>query len=125
MKRIGNREINVEEFVGELKQAWQDTVDKRSKRPSGGRVNIVEVYSQLTLNRQGNRFWNQPSRKTFKEYERELFVRDLALVQDHNATNQFQLGVATKSQADQTNRSIWLPRDAVDGQYYGDITFDV
>jgi hypothetical protein len=81
------------------------------------------VYSQLTLNRQNNRFWNAPSRSTFKDYERPLFVRDLAWC-GRRATRQFQLGVATKSQTEQTNRSIWLPETAVDGQYYSDITFD-
>ena len=122
-KRIGQRDLKVEEFVAELKQAWRDCLDKRTKQPSDGRINIVEAYSQLTLNRQGNRFWNQPSRKTFKDYERDLFVRDFVLVREQQAADKFRLGVATKSQADQANRSLWLPEGAIDGQYYGDITF--
>jgi hypothetical protein len=117
-----NRQLD-EGFVAELQKAWQDCVDKRKQRPSGGRVNIVEVYSQLILNRQNARFWNAPSRSTFKDYERELFVRDLALVRAQGDAP-FQLGVATKSQTEQTNRSIWLPETAVDGQYYSDISFD-
>jgi hypothetical protein len=77
----------------------------------------------MILNRQSGRFWNQPSRSTFKDYERDLFVRDLALVRDQN-NPPFRLGVASKSQADQTSRSIWLPDTATEGQYYSDITFD-
>lgn len=122
VKRLMNRQLEAG-FVAELQKAWQDCVDKRKQRPSGGRVNIVEVYSQLILNRQNTRFWNAPSRSTFKDYERELFVRDLALVRAQGDAP-FQLGVATKSQTEQTNRSIWLPETAVDGQYYSDISFD-
>lgn len=122
VKRIVERELD-DKFLPELKQAWQDVIDKRKNRPSGGRVNLIEVYSQLILNRQSNRFWNQPSRNTFKDYERDLFVRDLVLVQDQSEPP-FRLGVATKSQADQTNRSLWLPKTAVDGDYYSEITFD-
>ncbi|KAA3656551.1 MAG: hypothetical protein DWQ04_30795 [Chloroflexi bacterium] len=132
VRRIVNREVKAEALVQELYEAWEDCINKKDRRPSGGRINIVQVYSQLTLNRQSARFWNAPSRRTFKDYERDLFVRDMTLLQEQNATSftvdgetrQFRLGVATKSQAEQTNRSIWLPQDAVEGQYYSDITFD-
>ncbi len=123
VKRIVNRTVEADKLVAELQEAWQDCLAKRKTKPKGGRINIVETYSQLTLNRQTNRFWNAPSRSTFKDYERPLFVRDLALLNEQGVTS-FSLGVATKSQADQSNRSIWLPETAVDGQYYSDITFD-
>ena len=122
VKRIVERELD-NNFLSELQQAWQDTLDKRKKRPGNGRLNIIEVYSQLILNRQSNRFWNQPSRSTFKDYERDLFVRDLVLVQEQGDAP-FRLGVATKSQAEQSNRSLWIPKTAVDGDYYSEITFD-
>ena len=121
IKRIIDRDLD-DKFVPELKQAWQDILEKK-KRPKNGRVNLIEVYSQLVLNRQSNRFWNQPSRSTFKDYERELFVRDLVLVQEQGEPP-FRLGVATKSQADQASRSLWLPKTAVDGDYYSEITFE-
>lgn len=122
VKRIVNRTLD-DNFVPELQQAWQDCVDKRNSKRSGARINIIEVYGQMIMNRQSNRFWNQPSRRTFKDYEREFFVRDLVLVQEQQ-TPPFRLGVATKSQADQASRSLWLPKTAVDGDYYGDITFE-
>ena len=132
VKRIVKREINSDELVHELYKAWNDCLNKRDRRPREGRINIVEVYSQLTLNRQSARFWNTPSRQTFKDYERDLFVRDMAILQEQNATTitmdgqtrSFRMGVATKSQTEQASRSIWLPQNAVDGQYYSDITFD-
>ena len=36
-------------------------------------------------------------------------------------TRQLRLGVATKAQADQASRSLWLPNA---NEYYSDITFD-
>ena len=122
VKRIVNRSLE-SNFLPDLQKAWQDCKDERKQRASGGRINIIEVYSKLTMNRQSARFWNQPSRSTFKDYERVLFVRDLVLVQAQGDPP-FRLGVATKSQAEQSSRSIWLPETAVDGQYYSDITFD-
>jgi hypothetical protein len=131
-KLIAQRSIDTDAFLQELYQAWQDSVKKRDRRPAGGRINIVEVHAQLTLNRQNNRFWNAPARSTFKDYARALFVRDLTLLRDLEATNlmvdgeryRFRLGVATKSQAEQASRSIWLPDHGLEGQYYSDITFD-
>lgn len=122
-KRVVNRTVDASAWTSELQQAWQDCIDKRDRRPREGRINVVEAYSQMTLNRQNNRFWNAPSRQTFKDYERVLFVRDLTLVQAAG-NHSFKLGVATKSQADQASRSLWLPTSALDGQYYGDVTFD-
>lgn len=131
-KRIANRKIEKEAFLQELYQAWQDSLAKRDRRPAGGRINLVELHSQLTLNRQSNRFWNAPSRSTFKDYERPLFVRDLVILRDAGETGlivegeqrRFRLGVATKSQAEQASRSFWIPDGAFGGEYYSDITFD-
>lgn len=128
-KSIVQRSIDVPAFVAELYQAWQDQLAKRQKAPAGKRINIVEVYSQVTLNRQSPRFWNSPARSTFKDYERAHFVRDLVLaqaaptVQADGKTQHLRLGVATKSQADNPMRSIWPPQSALDGEYYSDLTF--
>ena len=128
-KSIVQRSIDVPAFVAELYQAWQELLAKRQKAPAGRRINLVETYSQVTLNRQTPRFWNSPARSNFKDYERALFVRDLVLahaaptVTADGATLHLRLGVATKSQADNPARSIWLPQTALDGEYYSDLTF--
>ncbi len=130
-KLIAGRQIESDTFLGELYKAWNELIARRARRPAGGRINIVETLGQLTLNRQSARFWNTPSRKTFKDYPRVFFVRDLVLLQgagtilavDGRVRN-MRLGVATKSQADTPTRSIWLPSSPLDGEYYGDITFD-
>jgi len=129
-KAIGGRTLDVPTFVAELYQAWTKLATERTPRPVGGRVNLVELYSQVVLNRQSARFWNAPSRSTFKDYERVFFVRDLALahsapiVQVDGQRYQLRLGGATKSQADSASRSIWLPQSAVDGEYYASLTFE-
>ncbi len=128
-KAIVQRTIDAPAFVAELYRAWQDQLAKRQKAPAGRRINVVEIYSQVTLNRQSQRFWNSPARGTFKDYERAHFVRDLVLaqaaptVEADGKTQHLRLGVATKSQADNPMRSIWLPQSALDGEYYSDLTF--
>lgn len=133
-KLILERKIDVAAFLGEIHKAWQELLDERTqrtgRRPTGNRVNVVETYSKVVLNRQSPRFWNAPARNTFKDYERPLFVRDLVLAQVaptidvEGKSYRLRLGVATKSQADSATRSIWLPNGALDGEYYSDLTFE-
>jgi hypothetical protein len=133
-KTILQRTLDIPAFLGELHKAWQDLLEERdqkgTRRPAGNRLNLVETYSKLVLNRQSPRFWNSPSRSTFKDYERSLFVRDLVLAQAaptisvNGQTHRLRLGVATKNQADSASRSVWLPSSPLDGDYYSDITFE-
>ena len=128
-RAIAERTIDIPAFVAELHKAWTDLLEKRTQRTAGGRINLVEIYSQVVLNRQSARFWNAPSRSTFKDYDRALFVRDLVLahrfpsLEVDGQTHHLRLGVATKNQADSTSRSIWLPQSALDGEYYASLTF--
>lgn len=135
-KTILQRTIDIPAFLGELYKAWQDLLEEREPKAgrrssSSNRTGIVETYSKLVLNRQSPRFWNAPSRSTFKDYERPLFVRDLVLSQAAPTVNvneqsyRLRLGGATKSQADSASRSVWLPSSALDGDYYGDVMFEV
>lgn len=137
-KAILQRSLDIPAFLAELYKAWQDLLEEREQQQKGprrannsNRTNIVETYSKLVLNRQSPRFWNAPSRSTFKDYERSLFVRDLFLAQrDPTVTvneqaYRLRLGGATKSQADSASRSLWLPNGPLDGEYYGDVTFEV
>lgn len=137
-KTLLQRTLDIPAFLTELQKAWQDLLDEREQQQKGqrratntNRTNIVETYSKLVLNRQSPRFWNAPSRSTFKDYERPLFVRDLVLAQPdptvtiNNQSYRLRLGGATKSQADSASRSIWLPTGPLDGEYYGDVTFEV
>ncbi len=126
-KQIMDRKVDTDAFLRELHAAWDELNQEKSRR----RVNLVEAYSKLVLNRQNARFWNAPSRSTFKDYERHFFVRDLVLARDTDPTVEvdgqrlhLRLGVATKSQADNASRSLWVPTSALDGDYYSEITFE-
>lgn len=126
-KAILERKDETPAFLADLYKAWTDKLDEKSRR----RVNLVETYAKLVLNRQATRFWNAPSRSTFKDYERHFFVRDLVLANEAGATvtvdgksYRLRLGVATKSQADSPTRSVWVPSSALDGEFYSDITFE-
>jgi hypothetical protein len=126
-KQIVARTIDTGSFLREVYNAWNGLLQEKSRR----RVNIVETYSKLVLNRQSARFWNAPSRSTFKDYERPFFVRDLVLARDTDPTVdvdgqrlRLRLAVATKNQAESATRSIWIPTSALDGEYYSEVTFE-
>ncbi len=127
---ITNRKINHASFLLELYQAWQQLIEQRVRRPAGGRINVIEVYSKVVMNRQPRRFWYGPSRQRFTEYFRAHFVRDIVLtivlptLTVAGNTYRLRLGIATKSQASQPSRAIWLPEPPFGGQYYSDLTFE-
>jgi len=131
-KAIVQRELDVSAFMNELYRAWSQLIAEKPRRPAGGRINIIAVYSKMVLNRQSKRFWNAPSRKTFKDYERPHFVRDMVLAHaaptvtdEKGRTWRLRLGVATKNQASNPQRSVWLPHGGPqEGDYYSDVVFE-
>ncbi|MBI3957227.1 MAG: hypothetical protein HY328_00355 [Chloroflexi bacterium] len=134
-KAILERKDESPVFLTDIYSAWNDLMtektEKAGRRPAGNRINLVETYAKLVLNRQVARFWNAPSRSTFKDYERPFFVRDLVLANETGATVEIdgkayrlRLGTATKSQADNPTRSVWVPASALGGDYYSDVTFE-
>jgi hypothetical protein len=129
-RRVVERTLDVPAFLAELQATWRKLVASRVRRPVGGRLNVVETYAQLVLDRQPPRFWNAPSRATFRDYPRELFVRDLVLAREapwlvvDGERQRLRLGVATKNQAETAGRSIWLPSAGLEGEYYADLTFE-
>lgn len=129
-RAILERKLDTEAFLLELHTTWTQVVEERSRRTQGRRVNLIETYSKLVLNRQSSRFWNAPSRSTFRDYPRSLFVRDLVLVHPspmvmvNGERQRLFLGVATKSQTESASRSLWLPQEPFQGSYYADIAFE-
>lgn len=134
-KAILERKDETPAFLADLYKAWDDLMtektEKSGRRPAQNRINLVETYAKLVLNRQVARFWNAPSRSTFKDYERPFFVRDLVMANEAGGTvtvdgksYRLRLGTATKSQADSAARSVWVPNSALGGDFYGDITFE-
>lgn len=131
-KLIAQGETAPADFLRELFATWNGELQSRSRRPAGNRLNLVDTYAKMTMARQSARFWNAPSRQTFKDYPRPQFVRDLVRAQAapefsvDGRRHHLRLGVATKSQADSSSRSVWLPsaNGGLDGAYYSDVTFE-
>ena len=131
-KLIVQGESDPADFLRELFATWNGELKSRSRKPAGNRLNLVDTYAKMTMARQSARFWNAPSRRTFKDYPRPQFVRDLVRAQAEptfsvdGRRHRLRLGVATKSQADSSSRSVWLPSAAggLDGAYYSDVTFE-
>ncbi|MCB0124477.1 MAG: hypothetical protein KDE58_19610, partial [Caldilineaceae bacterium] len=104
-RAILERTVDIPAFLAELYAAWQKLTGQK-QRSANNYANLVAAYSQLILDRQSARFWNAPSRSTFKDYDRAHFVRDLVLAHDaptvtvDGTTYRLRLGIATKSQAD-------------------------
>jgi hypothetical protein len=129
---IAQGEADPAEFLRELFATWSAELQGRSRRPAGNRLNLVDTFAKMTLARQSARFWNAPSRQTFRDYPRPQFVRDLVQAQAaptisvDGRLQHLRLGVATKSQADSSSRSVWLPSGSggLDGAYYSDVTFE-
>ncbi|MEM7125383.1 MAG: hypothetical protein AAF702_03595 [Chloroflexota bacterium] len=129
-KRIILERSLEETFLQELYTAWNELIAIRATRPQGGRISITEAYSKFVLNRQNARFWNAPSRATFRDYDRPLFVRDIVLASANptlavdGQEKRLHLTIATKSQAERASQSMWIPSSPLDGEYYANITFD-
>ena len=128
-KLITGRSLNPAGFLAELYKAGNDLMTERTRR----RLNIIEVYAKVVLNRQNNRFWQAPSKTTMTDYPRPLFVRDMVLLRESGQTvypagdndqYQLRLAIATKNQADNPLRSLWLPNGPLDGDYYAEIFFE-
>lgn len=129
-RAILERTVDIPAFLTELYAAWQKLTAQKQQRSSNNYAGLVAAYSQLTIDRQSARFWNAPSRSTFKDYDRAHFVRDLVLAHDaptvtvDGKTYHLRLGGATKSQADSATRSMWLPNVGLDGEYYANVAFE-
>lgn len=129
---IAQGDVDPADFLRELVATWNAELQGRSRRPAGSRLNLVDTYAKMTMARQSARFWNAPSRQTFRDYPRPQFVRDLVRAQAaptfaaDGRRYRLRLGVATKSQADSSSRSVWLPSlgGGLDGAYYSDVTFE-
>lgn len=128
-KLITGRSLNPTPFLAELYKACTDLMAERNRR----RLNLIEVYAKVILNRQNNRFWQAPSKATMTDYPRPLFVRDMVLLRESGQTvypagdndqYQLRLAIATKNQADNPLRSLWLPNGPLDGDYYAEILFE-
>lgn len=124
---VTGRSVDSAVWMQQFHDAW---VAAHTAAPRSDRANIVACYFQLVLIRQSKAFRAAPGKATFTDYSRAQFAHDFYEVtsRQHEAggTHKFAAHEATKSQADSSDKSMWI----VDGdsphrgRYIGDITVD-
>lgn len=127
-KAISGRAEDGARWIEQLHSAWETV--RRRKGGAEPRANIVECYYELVLLRQPKSFRSAPSKHAFADYTRAQFAHDFfeftaRRPQTHQGLRAFGL-VATKSQADSAERSIWIVEGDSPhaGRYIADVKFD-
>jgi hypothetical protein len=123
-KAIAGRNEDPDRWMAQLQEAYTQArggPNAGEPRP-GARVNIVAVLFELVLLRQARGFRSAPSKRAFVDYSRAQFAHDFASLADRRRV---RAHVATKSQADSSDKSLWLVEGSGphDGSYIADIEF--
>ncbi len=124
-------------WMAQLHDAYQTARRKRSSHSP--RINIVDVYLELVMLRQGRAFASEPSKRTFTDYSRAQFIYDFyeftarrrLTVKGQTSDGQagdgqvVKVHSATKSQTDSPAKSMWIVEgdSPYDGHYIADIEF--
>lgn len=112
-------------WIAQFHEAYH--IARRKRGQESARVGIVDCYVEMVLLRQGRGFTSEPSKRTFNDYIRAQFIHDF-----YEFTNRQRLPhaglyvrahTATKSQADNATRSMWIVEGDTpyDGRYIGDV----
>jgi len=127
-RAIMGRDEDGARWIEQLHGAWESV--RRRRGGAEARANIVECYYELVLLRQSKAFRSAPSKQLFADYSRAQFAHDFYAFtgrrpQLHQGLRAFGL-VATKSQADNPERSIWIIEGDTPhaGRYIADVKFD-
>lgn len=126
-KLVGGRNQDGAAWMNQFHEAYQ--IARRKRLTHGARVNIVDVYIELVLLRQGRAFASEPSKRTFSDYSRAQFAYDFyefshrrRLAYDGHVVKAHS---ATKSQTDSPTKSMWIVEgdSPYDGRYIADVEF--
>lgn len=124
-KAIQGRKVDGAEWMAQLYDAYQNV--RRKREISGPRVNIVDVYIELVILRQGRAFAVEPSKRTFADYSRAQFIHDFyEFASRQRLAHQghvVKVHASTKSQTDSPAKSMWIVEgdSPYDGRYISDI----
>ena len=127
LKAIQGRNQDGAIWIAQLYDAYQ--IARRKRDSHDGRINIVDVYLEMVLLRQGRTFASEPSKRTFTDYSRAQFICDFyeftgrqRLAQRGHVVKSHS---ATKSQTDSPAKSMWVVEgdSPYDGRYIADIEF--
>ncbi len=127
-KAIMGRSEDGARWMEQLYTAWEAV--RRKRGSTDLRANIVECYLELVLLRQSRAFRSAPSRHDFTDYSRAQFAYDFYEFAGRQQITYKGLRafgpVATKSQTDNVERSIWVVDgdSPHSGNYISDVKFD-
>lgn len=114
-------------WIEQLYNAWEAA--RRKRAGAELRANIVECYYELVLLRQSRSFRSAPSKSGFADYSRAQFAYDFYTFTSRQPAFYNELRafgtVATKSQAESAERSIWIVEGDSPhaGRYISDVKF--
>jgi hypothetical protein len=127
-KAIMGRNEDGGRWMEQFYSAWETV--RRRRGTAEPRANIVECYLEMVLLRQPRAFRSAPSKSAFIDYSRAQFAYDFFTFTsrqrlEYKGLRAFGL-VATKSQADNPERSFWIVEgdSPHDGRYIADVKFD-
>ncbi|MDW8300413.1 MAG: hypothetical protein RML95_13875 [Anaerolineae bacterium] len=127
-KEIYEREMNGEEWIKQLYEAWRTTCFRQGSRESD--ASLVACYVELALQRQSDSFLRREPRKSlFKEYTRAQFAYDADLFITRRGLRYDGwmpiLRTASKAQTSSPERAIWIVSgDTPDiGSYFSTLAF--
>lgn len=124
VKSITGRNEDGQTWIKQFYTAY-DIARRLSDKPSP-RVNIVDCYFQMALQRQSRAFALEPGKRTISDYRRAQFVYDFVAFKHlrHEGLS-IHVHTATKSQTDSPSKSLWMVdgRTPHDGHYVADIEF--
>jgi hypothetical protein len=127
VKAIEGRKEDGAAWMAQLHDAYQ--LARRKRNVHDARINIVDVYLELVILRQGRAFASEPSKRTFADYSRAQFLYDFyEFTSRRRLAHQGQVvkvHSATKSQTDSPTKSMWIVEgdSPYDGQFIADIAF--
>lgn len=127
VKALQGRKVDGAEWMAQLYDAYQNV--RRKRGIDGDRVNIVDVYVELVILRQGRAFGVEPSKRTFSDYSRAQFIYDFyEFTSRQRLAHRGQVArvyASTKSQTDSPAKSMWIVEgdSPYDGHFYSDMQF--
>jgi len=127
VKAIEGRTQDGAAWLAQLHEAYQ--IARRKRNVDSERINIVDVYLEMVLLRQGRAFASEPSKRTFTDYSRPQFIYDFyEFTGRRRLAHQGQIAKlhsATKSQTDSPAKSMWIVEgdSPYDGHFFADLQF--
>lgn len=127
VKSVMERSQNGQAWIAQFYEAYE--LARRKRGNTSPRVNVVDVYIEMVMLRQGRAFASEPSKRTFADYTRAQFIYDFyEFAQQQRLAHNGQIikaHVASKSQTDSPTKSMWMVDGDTpyDGRYIADIEF--